>query len=250
MNKLRDFVFLRGQTPIYDTANEKGDEMTSIYEKALGTDFQKLHPELQKKFSLHSGKNIAAISRGVMTEITGGSFLMKPVLKLGEKRNLTFPERGQNIPFTLENYAYKDSFGRETMAWIRKFQFQQHVRHFDTTMIYSDERGSVVDYLGNVQELATDIWITVTENGGIHLQSSSLRYIKGKLAIPIPDLFAGLADVSEWYDDEKQRFYIDVRVKNLLLGTIFSYSGSFTIEYVEVTELPSDVQPIRESMKE
>ncbi|RBW68919.1 DUF4166 domain-containing protein [Bacillus taeanensis] len=221
--------------------------MTSIYERALGTDFQKLHPELQQKFALHSAQNKAAISRGVMTEIAGGSALVKPFLKLGEKRKLTFTERGENIPFTLENYAYQDAFGRETVAWIRKFQFQEAVRHFDATMIYSNERGSIVDYLGNIQELAADIWLTVTENGGIHMQSSSLRFIKGKFALPIPDLVAGLAEVTEWYDDEKECFFIEVHVKNPLFGTIFSYSGTFEIEYVDLEEIPSGVKPMRET---
>ena len=33
-----------------------------------------------------------------------------------------FPETGSNIPFTIENYAFVDQFGRETVSWIRTFR--------------------------------------------------------------------------------------------------------------------------------
>ena len=58
-----------------------------------------------------------------------------------------FPERGKNVPFSIENYAFLDEFGRETVSWIRKFQTTTP-RRFDAYMIYSDERGKIVDYLG------------------------------------------------------------------------------------------------------
>ena len=29
-----------------------------------------------------------------------------------------FPETGRNIPVTIENYAFVDQFGRETVSWI------------------------------------------------------------------------------------------------------------------------------------
>ena len=49
-----------------------------------------------------------------------------------------FPQKGRDIPFTIENYAYKDMFGRETVTWVRKYQFPDRIRRFDATMIYRE----------------------------------------------------------------------------------------------------------------
>jgi len=45
-----------------------------------------------------------------------------------------FPEYGTNIPFKIENYAYVDKFGRETVTGIRTFHTSKS-RRFDAYMI-------------------------------------------------------------------------------------------------------------------
>ena len=67
-----------------------------------------------------------------------------------------FPEQGEDVPFTIENYAYRDSFGRETVTWLRTFNMRK-VRRFDAYMLYSQQRRKIVDYLGTHQHLAVDI---------------------------------------------------------------------------------------------
>ncbi|MGL4523880.1 MAG: DUF4166 domain-containing protein, partial [Bacilli bacterium] len=118
--------------------------MASIYERVLGEKFSSLHPQLQKKFGLRSDSKRAVVCTGVMDEIWGGKFLMRPFLMAGALKRLTFAERGKNIPFTLENYAYKNGNGNECVAWLRNFHFS-HVRHFDATMMRSEKDESIVD---------------------------------------------------------------------------------------------------------
>lgn len=55
----------------------------------------------------------------------------------------------------IENYAYRDPPGRETVTWLRTFRTRRR-RRFDAYMIYSARRGRVVDYLGTHQHLAVD----------------------------------------------------------------------------------------------
>ena len=50
-----------------------------------------------------------------MERLWRGPFFMLPFLYLGTWRNIMFPEQGEEIPFRLENWAYRDSFGREIM---------------------------------------------------------------------------------------------------------------------------------------
>ena len=227
--------------------------MTSIYHKALGNDFEKLHPQIQKRFGFSSKDRVASIGRGIMQEVSYGNLYTLPFLYIGTWRNIMFPQKGKNIPFTIENYAYVDSFGRETVTWVRKYQFPDKVRRFDATMIYSDRRQKVVDYLGTHQHLAVDIEFSVAENGGLRLRSGEQRFYEGIIGFKFPMLLSGNAEVCEWYDDQEERFKITVEVRNKTWGTLFRYKGIFEVDFITVeseADIPKEVKPVREEERE
>lgn len=173
--------------------------MNSIYQRILGDDFNRLHPQIQRRFGFSSADGISSIGTGVMDEVWKGPYYTEPFLRLGAWRRIMFPETGRNIPFTIENYAYIDDFGRETVSWIRTFE-SRRTRRFDAYMIYSEARGRIVDYLGSHQHLAVDIDLSVDEEGGLRLRSGSQRFYEGMLGFTFPMLFSGIADVREWYE--------------------------------------------------
>ncbi|GIP40230.1 hypothetical protein J31TS4_35100 [Paenibacillus sp. J31TS4] len=226
--------------------------MTSIYQRVLGEDFAKLHPRIQKRFGFSSEDQIAAIGKGVMNKVWYGRWYTLPFLYVGTWRNILFPQRGEGIPFTIENYAYRDSLGRETVTWVRTYLFPKQIRRFDATMIYSEKRGTIIDYLGTHQHLAVEIDMSVAENGGMRLRSGQQYFYEGPLGFRFPMLFSGYADVCEWYDEEQEKYRIDVKVANKLFGPLFGYSGSFDVEYISVTErdIPHYVKPKREERRE
>jgi hypothetical protein len=225
--------------------------MSSIYQIALGDDFARLHPQVQRRFGFSSTDGIAAIGRGTMDEIWHGRAYTLPFLYIGTWRRIMFPERGRGVPFTIENYAYCDGFGRETVTWIRTF-WTRRQRRFDATMIYSRRRGCIVDYLGSHQHLAVDIHLGVDERGGLHLRSGAQRFYEGPIAFSFPLLFSGIADVHEWYDDEAGCFRIEVNVGNRRWGPLFGYHGRFEVEWQAVgpTGVPAHVRPAREERRE
>lgn len=226
--------------------------MTSIYQKALGSDFYKLHPKIQERFNFSSEDNKAAIGTGIMEEVGHGKFVTLPFLQIGTWRNIMFPASGKNIPFTIENYAYKDDFGRETVTWIRKFKFKNKIERFDATMIYSDNRNKIIDYLGTHQHLAVDIDLSVTKNGGLKLISGEQRFYEGKIDFKFPMFFSGIAEVCEWYDEKEEKFKIIVEAKNKLWGTLFAYKGSFNVDYINIEPkyIPKDAKPVREEIRD
>ena len=118
--------------------------MKSIYEHVLGADFHRLHPQIQRRFGFTSSDGIASIGSGVMDEIWKGKLYTEPFLRVGSWRRIMFPETGRNIPFTIENYAFVDQFGRETVSWIRTFE-SRRTRRFDAYMVYSDSRHRIVE---------------------------------------------------------------------------------------------------------
>jgi hypothetical protein len=220
--------------------------MISIYQRAMGSDFDKLHPQIQRRFNLHSGSGIAAVGSGVMEQLWHGAPYTLPFLYIGTWRSIMFPERGQNVPFTIQNYAYRDPLGRETVTWVRTFATRTP-RRFDAYMIYSEERQCIVDYLGTHQHLAVDLELSVAPNGGLRLRSGPQRFYEGPIAFPFPLLFSGVADVCEWYDDAAQCFRIEVSATNRTWGKLFGYKGRFQVEWLpaQVADVPKDILPRR-----
>jgi hypothetical protein len=225
--------------------------MRSIYEQALGADFERLHPQIQKRFGFKSTDGVASIGEGVMDEIWHGRFYTLPFLYLGTWRRIMFPERGRHIPFRVENYAYQDGFGRETVTWIRSYSIHRP-RRFDAYMIYSDQRRRIVDYLGTHQHLAVDLTMWVDDRGGLRLRSGEQRFYEGAVSFKFPMFFSGVADVCEWYDDATQKFCIDVNVHNAAWGPLFGYRGSFDTIWQEVKpgEVPGHLKPVRNERRE
>ena len=180
--------------------------MTSIYRRALGPEFERLHPMIQRRFGFSSVDGVASIGTGVMEELWRGPAYTVPFLRVGTWRNIMFPERARDVAFTVENYAYRDGFGRETITWIRTFQLRRRPRRFDASMVYSEQRGRIVDYLGNRQHLAVDIELEVDDQGGLRLRSGEQRFFEGPVAFRFPMALSGFADVREWYADDEERW--------------------------------------------
>jgi len=225
--------------------------MTSIYRRVLGTDFNRLHPQIQRRFGFSSADGMASIGHGVMDEIWKGRFYTVPFLHVGSWRRIMFPETGRNIPFTIENYAFVDQFGRETVSWIRTFE-SHRTRRFDAYMVYSHARGRIIDYLGSHEHLAVDIDLSVDDDGGLRLRSGAQRLYEGAIGFSFPMLFSGTADVREWYDDTTRRFQIEVAVHNRVWGPLFGYRGSFDVEWRKVGtgELPGHILPLRQERRD
>jgi hypothetical protein len=230
---------------------DRGGSVTSIYQQVLGSDFSRLHPQIQRRFSLSSESGTAAVGSGVMERLWHGAPYTLPFLYVGTWRSIMFPEQGTDVPFTIQNYAYRDELGRETVTWVRTFRTHK-TRRFDAYMIYSRQRGRIVDYLGTHQHLAVDIDFSVADNGGVRLRSGAQRFYEGLLGFRFPLFFSGIAEVCEWYDDEAQCFRISVHVTNRIWGKLFGYCGRFQVEWIPVQPgfLPEALRPRRTELRE
>ena len=219
--------------------------MRSIYERVLGEKFKRLHPRIQERFGFSSRDGIASIGRGVMEEIWRGPFFTLPFLYVGTWRRIMFPERAKSAPFTISNYAYVDQCGRETVTWIREFATSTP-RRFDAYMIFSEQRGKIVDFLGTHQHLAVDIDLDVDERGGLRLRSGAQRFYEGPIAFKFPMSFSGIANVCEWFEENDGRFHIEVDVRNSVWGRLFGYRGWFNVETVRTAgQVPPTMLPVR-----
>ncbi|THA72680.1 DUF4166 domain-containing protein [Streptomyces sp. A0958] len=225
--------------------------MTSIFQQALVADFDRLHPRVRRRFSVGLDSGEACTGRGVMDRVWHGGPWVRPFLALGGIRHILVPRTGRDVPFTIENVPFTDSFGRETVTFVRTFAFPDGPRRFDATMVHSPERGCVVDYLGTHQHLATDLHLAVDGAGALVIRSGEHRFREGPVDVRVPDLIGGDAVVRESFDEAAGRFRIQVSVTNRRFGPLFGYEGSFTAEYADAKGhgVRPDLRPVREEAR-
>jgi len=218
--------------------------MTSIFERALGDDFGRLSPMLQKRFGIGLDAGYGCVGTGTMSSIRRGPWWVVPFLYIGKLRNILIPDVGQNVPFTIENFAYHDPFGRETVTFVREYQVGRKPSRFDATMILSN--GRILDYLGTHQHLAVDLDLRVEDDGSLRLASNAQRFYEGRLiAFRFPMIFSGRAQLHERFDEEARVYRIRMEVHNRLFGFLFGYEGEFTCDFPPATDAPERLKPVR-----
>ncbi|KFM99378.1 DUF4166 domain-containing protein [Bacillus clarus] len=199
--------------------------MANIYERLLGDSYKKLHPKLQKRYEITEENSF--IGEGKMDEIYGGSFFVKLVLKLASKFRMFFSERGKEIPFIIHNTAERDRQGKEFVRWNRTFHFNKKKRYFNAVMYLDEKEKEIVDYFGEPYLLVSTLSFHIDEQGGMHISSKKQWFYMFGRKIPLPKILYGEAKIIEYYDDSLQCFRIHVQVQNPLIGSLFSYKGTF-----------------------
>ena len=217
--------------------------MTSMFADVLGDDFARLHPMLQRRFGVGLDSGEACIGTGVMTSVRRGPWWTVPFLQLGRLRNILLPDVGVDVPFRIENYPYRDPFGRETVTFVREYEIRGRRRRFDATMVLDGDR--IVDYLGTHQHLAVDLELAVDGEGALLLTSDAQRFYEGPVALRFPMWASGRARLRERFDDRDGRFHIDLEVHHERFGFLFGYRGVFDCAWVPVTDAPERLKPRR-----
>lgn len=198
---------------------------------------------LQRRFGVGLDAGYACIGRGTMAHIRRGPWWTIPFLRIGKIRNILIPDLGVDVPFTIENYPYRDPFGRETVTFVREYRVRRRPSRFDATMILSN--GNVLDYLGTHQHLAVDLDLSVERDGSLRLRSDAQRFYEGPLAFRFPMLFSGRADLHESFDDTEKVYRIRLEVRNDVFGFLFGYEGEFTCDFVPASDAPERLKPLR-----
>jgi len=199
----------------------------SIYQSAMGNQFEKLHEKLRERYKFQNEKPFVA--SGTMTYIEGGPKWLYPLFKLAVRWKFLFPEHGKDIPFKIVNTPQIGPNGEKQIHWERIFYFEKEKkkRYFNALMSLDEEQQIIQDYLGEPFLFYSDLLLSATSSGNLKIESKRQRFICGRWEIPLPKIFQGLATVIESYMDEEDLYLIRVIVKNPLIGTLFSYEGEF-----------------------
>ncbi|MEB7505694.1 DUF4166 domain-containing protein [Arthrobacter koreensis] len=215
----------------------------SVYERALGAAFGRLQPQLQEYFSMQPGEGRYGHGTGVFDVAGCPRPALRPLLPVLPVSNAFFPDFGRGVPFTISNYAHLDPFGRSSLTAVRMFKFDRGERIFEDTTSLTSPTG-LTDYVGRRRNLATDLDLSVSTDGRLHMHSPHTRLFLGRLRIPVPVLAGADAHAEQWWDEESGRYRIRTIVRQRQLGTVFVYDGSFTYEYRTFDGvLPPDAEP-------
>ncbi|MCE3033357.1 MULTISPECIES: DUF4166 domain-containing protein [unclassified Streptomyces] len=223
----------------------------SMFHTVLGDGFDRLHPELRRRFSVGLASGEACTGRGVMDRIWHGPAYVKPFLALGATRNILVPRAGRDIPFMIENVPYTDTFGRETVSFVRTFDLPGGPRRFDAQMVLSPKGDRILDYLGTHQHLASELHFAAEPDGSLLIRSGEHRFREGPVDVRVPELIGATAEVRECFDDITGRFRVRVRVVNRRFGPLFGYEGSFTVSYTDAVSRGTrpGLRPVREEAR-
>lgn len=232
-------------------AHSGAPSTASIFRTAMGPAFDGLHPQLQRRFSVGLASGEACTGRGVMDRIWHGGAFVKPFLALGTTRNILVPRTGRNVPFVIENVPYTDSYGRETVTFVRTFDLPGRSRRFDAQMVLGPRGDRVLDYLGTHQHLASDLHFHAEPDGSLLIRSGEHRFREGVVDVRVPELIGATAEVRESFDDHSGRFRIRVRVVNKYFGPLFGYEGSFKATYSDIRScgVRPGLRPVREESR-
>jgi len=223
--------------------------VSTIFEQAFGEDYRLLHPRMRQRLNLGTDRGVGMIGRGVMERVWRGRAYTAPFLRLGTIRHIMFPEQGRDVPFTIENYPYVDSHGRETVSFVRTFELPGRRRRFDAQMVFDPGTGRIIDYLGTHQHVAVDLRLDVRPDGGFRMRSGRFRLGEGPLRAFLSQRVAGFAEVNEWFDESIDRFRIEVAVRNPRFGPVFGYHGQFDATFAPMsTGASGAVKPLREKV--
>lgn len=191
----------------------------SVYQRALGAEFDRLAPELRAYFAGDDGVR-AGLGSGIF-EVAGSPVrILRPVLSYLAWRRILFPEFAHNVPFDIVNTPRADG----SLEAVRTFHLPGRDRPLEDTMRIVD--GRLHDFLGKRGGFEVRMTLRIT-NGLLEMRSDRQWLHLGRLRVRFPR-FATVT-VSESWRDGRQR--VDVRLRSPLLGEWFRYAGSFSYRY-------------------
>jgi hypothetical protein len=196
---------------------------TSVYQRALGTEFERLRPELRAYFAgsvAANGTGLPGVGSGTFEVAGSPRRWLAPVLAYLGWRRILFAEFGRDVPFDIVNTPGADG----SLSAVRTVHFARRDSALEDTMRIVD--GRLHDFLGRRRGLEARLALSI-EDGYLGMRSDRLWLHLLGARIPLPR-FATVTIAESWVDGLQ---HVDVRLTSPILGEWFRYAGSFTYRY-------------------
>lgn len=205
--------------------------MTGLFERALGDEWEELHPQIRDRYGLTAAEDREAVGTGEMHRLSRHPLAL-PVLWLGTVEDFLFPEGGTDVPFSITSEAFVDGNGNEALFLRRHFETSRP-RDFVDTLRWNPARGCITDLFGRNGRVAADLHLGV-DDGDLALTLGAQWLRVGGRYVPLRGPLAVTADLRDRYDDDAEEFRVDAEISNPLIGRVFAYEGAFESEFQPV----------------
>lgn len=188
----------------------------SIFERALGGDFERLSPGLRRYF----GASEAISASGVFVEAGSRQRWLLPLWAILERFGMLFAEYGRDVPFTITITPISDA----TVQTVRRIGFaggHDKVMADRTSLI----AGRLIDVHARGR-LLVEMITRVGPDGSLGLRSRRARLRLGRISLPVP---SPRVEVEQSVTADGV-YSIRVAVSMPLLGEVFGYRGTFTLD--------------------
>lgn len=203
---------------------ERGGDRVSVFERALGADWDELHPRLRERYGVAPDEDRQVVGRGTMRSVS----LRKrgwPVAQLLALDDALVPSGGTDVPVTITTTPFVDANGYGALFAHRQFNVdRQHV--FVDTLRWNPGRECITVFVGWRGLFAVDAHLEVT-NGALGLTFGEQWLRVGAKYVPIPSPLAAEVRLRDWYDDDRECYRIEASASNSIIGWFFGYHGQF-----------------------
>ncbi|MBT0566982.1 DUF4166 domain-containing protein [Williamsia sp. CHRR-6] len=219
--------------------------MSPIFRDAMGADFDRLHPNIAWRYSIDSTSDVAQTATGMIDSVRSTSLLTPPVARLFRKRNVMPTTTSRLVPFTQETYCYRDERGRENLAMLYRFAYSQGDQGLHSLLV--NGQSGMVNYLGDGPDVLFVLHTRVGPRGSLIQETEPMQFLGKAAKVGMRGLLASTMRYVEEWDDEHQRFRVDVTVRNRILGDVLQFSGWFTAvdRPCRLQDIPDEAWPLR-----
>lgn len=200
---------------------------TALFERALGDGWTDLHPRIRNRYGVVAADGQTVVADGTMRTLQS-SYLAFPVLWVGTVDDFLFPARDEDVPFRMTTETFVDGAGNEALFLEREFDTDP-TRTFVDTLRWNPERECITDLFGHRGHVAADLTLGVDGDAlTLSIGQQWLR-VAGRY-VPLPGPLGVDGTLRDWYDEADGRFRVEADITSPLIGSVFTYSGSFENE--------------------
>jgi hypothetical protein len=207
--------------------------VTSLFERALGEQWDDLHPKLRDRYGLVADDDSVTVGRGTMTRLSTGAVAW-PVLWLATRQDFVFPESGADVPFEIRTHAALDGRGAEALHLRRHFETSPS-RDFVDVLRWNYRDDCLTNVFGRDGYVAANLDLAV-EDGGIAIEIGPQWVHVGGRWLRLPDPLAAGGSLRDWYDDYAERYRVAASITNQLAGHLVGYHGGFQTSFEDAPE--------------
>ncbi|MES2934098.1 MAG: DUF4166 domain-containing protein [Pseudomonadota bacterium] len=213
-----------------------GPSEGELFRKILGTEWQKLHPDIQARFAKNPAPGRPLYYRGALSELSCSRFgkllgyLTMPMIK-----GALIPFSDANFPVDIEVYSKPDC----------AFIFKQRIYRLHgrkpiqfTSYMRESEKGEVLEYVG--MGLGMKLLLRVQE-GNLYFTSDGYFLDVFGWRIPLPGLLTPGKTFLCHRNDSASQFNIRIEIKHAVFGTTFTQVGVFNELETSSTSSPNTV---------